>query len=232
MSANEVNPSQTQYPESESPNSPESEVGFLEELAQAFDDEGIDVRVHNETMFVPTTTGVEIQFVEIDSNLPAANVYISQSEGGSEDDAVLVGVVFSVADAIKTVAEHVAMDRVITIMMDLLDGADERIADLHFEQDEEDPQVVTAPVGVHSEIRVTLDSGNGEPEASVEFLSYAHEEDDEESFDIAEPTSLDLGTYQDFDRLFSVLSLGADQAENWEAQLATIIDDYEEVAGE
>ena len=33
---------------------------------------------------------------------------------------------------------------------------------------------------------------------------------------------LDLGTFTDFDRLFDVLSLAADQAENWEEQLLPI----------
>ena len=37
-----------------------------------------------------------------------------------------------------------------------------------------------------------------------------------------------MGSFTDFDRLFDVLSLAADQAEDWEAQLLPVDDDFDE----
>ena len=39
---------------------------------------------------------------------------------------------------------------------------------------------------------------------------------------------LELGSFTDFDRLFDVLSLAADQAEEWEAQLLPVDDEIDE----
>ena len=39
---------------------------------------------------------------------------------------------------------------------------------------------------------------------------------------------LELGSFTDFDRLFDVLSLAADQAEDWESQLLPVDDEYDE----
>ena len=48
-------------------------------------------------MFVPITSDLEIQFVEIDPILPAANVYIAAADVDEDDEdfeAVLVSVAF------------------------------------------------------------------------------------------------------------------------------------------
>lgn len=45
---------------------------------------------------------------------------------------------------------------------------------------------------------------------------------------VADAERLELGSFTDFDRLFDVLSLAADQAEDWEAQLLPVDDDFEE----
>ena len=45
---------------------------------------------------------------------------------------------------------------------------------------------------------------------------------------IGESEVLDLGRFSDFDRLFEVLSLAADHAEDWEAQLLPVEDDFDE----
>lgn len=47
-------------------------MSFFEEIAAALDQDGIESRVHDDTMFVPITSDLEIQFVEIDALLPAA----------------------------------------------------------------------------------------------------------------------------------------------------------------
>ena len=52
-------------------------MSFFEDIASALDAEGIESRVNDDVMFVPITSDLEIQFVEIDPLLPAANVYIA-----------------------------------------------------------------------------------------------------------------------------------------------------------
>ncbi|MFC2593282.1 MAG: DNA primase, partial [Corynebacterium matruchotii] len=44
---------------------------FFEEIATALDADGIESRVQGDTLFVPITSEVEIQFVEIDPLVPA-----------------------------------------------------------------------------------------------------------------------------------------------------------------
>lgn len=226
-------------------------MSFFEDIAAGLDREGIESRVHDDTMFVPITSEVEIQFVEIDPHLPAANVYIAAADVDEDDEdfeAMLVSVVFSVADAVKTVAEHMATDQVITVLRDLLEGTDERIGDLEFFHDPIDPNLVRAEVGESAELHVQIEVVEGAPSAGVTFVvlpdSYddllddaigelwesdgdaeLSDEDRERLFATlhAEATgdveSLDLGIFTDFDRLFDVLCLAADHAEDWEAQL-------------
>ena len=96
-------------------------MSFFEDIAAALDVDGIESRVHDDTMFVPITPELEIQFVEIDPILPAANVYIAAADVDEDDDdfeAVLVSVVFSVDDALDAVARHVATDQVVTVLRD------------------------------------------------------------------------------------------------------------------
>ena len=222
-------------------------MSFFEDIAAALDVDGIESRVHDDTMFVPITPELEIQFVEIDPILPAANVYIAAADVDEDDDdfeAVLVSVVFSVDDALDAVARHVATDQVVTVLRDLLEGTDERISDLEFFQDLNDANLVRADV--------VVESAGGTPTATVMFVALGESYDElvnqamaemwapdsdeqpseeerlrvlsELSSDISLVTDevLDLGTFTDFDRLFDVLSLAADQAENWEEQLLPI----------
>lgn len=233
-------------------------MSFFEEIAAALDAEGIESRVHDSTMFVPITAELEIQFVEIDPILPAANVYIAAADVDEDDEdfeAVLVSVVFSVEDALASVAKHVVTDQIVTLLSDLLLGTDERIAELDFYQSVENPNLVVANVGESSELQVVVDAEDGTPAATVTFIAIDSSYDDiiDEAInevwdadddvvlsdddrarlfeslnaDVAELTSetLELGTFTDFDRLFDVLSLAADQAESWENQLTSFDDE-------
>ena len=235
-------------------------MSFFEDIAAALDRDGIESRVGGDTMFVPLTAELEIQFVEIDQHLPAANVYIAAADVDEDDEdfeAVLVAVVFSVEDAVAAVAEHMATDQVITVLRDLLEGTDERIGDLEFFQDHLNPQQVRAEVGENAELQVTIDTVDGAPNAKVTFVAlpddYDDVLDDAESelwesdgdaeltdedrarlFEVihdealADAERLELGSFTDFDRLFDVLSLAADQAEDWESQLLPVDDDFDE----
>ncbi|WP_394280880.1 hypothetical protein [Corynebacterium sp.] len=232
-------------------------MSFFEDIAAALDDEGVESRVHDGTMFVPITAEVEIQFVEIDPHLPAANVYIAAADVDEDDEdfeAVLVSVVFSVDAAVGTVAEHIATDQVVTVLRDILEGTDERIADLEFYQDAVNANLVRAEVGENSELQVMVEVIDGVPSAAVEFIALGtgyedmvdqaidelwesdgdaelSDEDRQRLFDDLvieadlDGEILDLGTFADFDRLFDVLSLAADQAEEWESQLLPVSDD-------
>ncbi|WP_151549092.1 MULTISPECIES: hypothetical protein [Corynebacterium] len=202
-------------------------MSFLEDIAAALDDAGIESRAHDCTLFVPITSEVEIHFVDIDPDFPAANVYIAAADVDEEDEdfeAVLVAVVFSVEDAVATVSEHIATDQVVTILRDVLSGTDDRIADLDFFQDEDDAHTVRAEVAANSEILVRVDLDEGVPTATVEFIALG---DDDEAWD---DEILSLGSFTDYDRLFDVISLAADQAEDWEDQLAPIDEDDHDAA--
>lgn len=233
-------------------------MSFFEDIAAALDSDGIESRVHDNTMFVPITSDLEIQFVEIDPHLPAANVYIAAADVDEDDEdfeAVLVSVVFSVEDAVRTVADHVATDQVVTVLRDLLESTDERIADLEFFHDADHPTLVRAEVGDNSELQVLVEVVDGTPTAVVSFVAVGEtfedlidqaigelwesdaeaqltDEDRQRLFDnistevaMATEEVLDLGTFTDFDRLFDVLSLAADHAADWEEQLVPFDDD-------
>lgn len=235
-------------------------MSFFEDIAASLDRDGIESRVGGDTLFVPMTAALELQFVEIDPHLPAANVYIAAADVAEDDDdfeAVLVAVVFSVEDAVAAVAEHMATDQVITVLRDLLDGTDERIGDLEFFHDHLNPNQVRAEVGDNAELQVVVEAVDGVPRAKVTFVALPEDYDDvlddaegelwesdgdaelsEEDrarlFDVihdeavADAERLELGSFTDFDRLFDVLSLAADQAEDWEAQLVPVDDDFDE----
>lgn len=233
-------------------------MSFYEDLAAALDDIGFESRVNDDVLFVPITSDVELQFVEIDPILPAANVYVAapgECDEESEFEAALVGVVFSVEDAVKTVIDQVNTDQVVTLLRDLLDGTDERIADLVFEQDAEVPSVVTADVTDTSTVVVAIEVIDEEPTATVSFVSVGDhfgalmqrareeldaigdgiEEEDrplllqELAMRVGEATEerLHLGSFQDFDRLFDVLALAAEKAEDWEEQLVPLEDEVD-----
>lgn len=237
-------------------------MSFFEDIATALDTEGIESRVHDDTMSVPITSDLEIQFLEIDPHMPAANVYIAAADVDEDDEnfeAVLVSVVFSVEDAVATVARHIATDQVVTVLRDLLEGTDERIGDLEFYQDALNANLVRAEVGQNSELQVLVEVVEGVPSALVQFVAVGEsfeqlidqaidelwdsdgeaqltEEDRQRMFadlsaevEIATDEVLDLGVFTDFDRLFDVISLAADQAEDWEEQLVPFDDaEFEE----
>ena len=176
-------------------------MSFFENIAAALDAEGIESRVNDDIMFVPITADLEIQFVEIDQLLPAANVYIAAADVDEDDEdfeAVLVSVAFSVEDAVEAVARHIATDQVVTVLRDLLEGTDERIAELEFMQDEFNPNLVVAEVANDSELRVLVETVDGLPSAIVRFLSFAYTEDDfEEGEDSSEIDDFDDATIQE-----------------------------------
>lgn len=236
------------------------DMSFFEDIATALDSDGIESRVGGEVLFVPITSDVEIQFVEVDPHLPAANVYIAAADVDEDDEdfsAALVSVVFSVADAVRTVAAHMAEDQVITVLRDLLDGTDERIGDLEFFQDPTDPNLVRAEVGAASELQVLVAAVDDVPRATVSFVTTSDEYEDmvDQAIDelwesnseddavlteadrqrlfahlsdeaaLASQEILELGSFADFDKLFDVLALAAEQAENWESQLMPVDDD-------
>lgn len=156
-------------------------MSFFENIASALDGEGIESRVNDDVMFVPITSDLEIQFVEIDPILPAANVYIAAADVDEDDEdfeAVLVSVAFSVEDAVEAVSRHIATDQVVTVLRDLLEGTDERIAELEFLQDEFNPNLVVAEVANDSELRVLVETIDGIPSAVVRFLSFDFDEEE------------------------------------------------------
>lgn len=233
---------------------------FFEDIAQGLDRDGIESRVHDDTMFVPITSDLEIQFTEIDPLLPAANVYIAAADVDEDDEdfeAMLVSVVFSVEDAVATVGRYVATDQVVTVLRDLLEGTDERIGDLEFFQDAINPHLVRAEVGDNSELQVLVEVVETVPTAVVQFIALGATYDDlvDQAIDelwesdgdatlsaedrhrlfadlqseaVDNDEVLDLGEFTDFDRLFDVLCLAADQAADWEEQLAPFEDDLDE----
>ncbi|PMC61917.1 hypothetical protein CJ204_08190 [Corynebacterium xerosis] len=236
-------------------------MSFFEQIAAALDREDIESRVNGDTLFVPITMDLEVQFVTIDDELPAAEVYVAAADVDSDDDdfeAVLVSVVFSVDDAVEAVAHHVATDRVVTLLRVLLDGEDDRVADLEFEQDAEEATLVTAEVGEASLLQVLVTANGNEPVAHVRFIAQDENLDDIVDQAIAEFWDSDtetiltdddrrkmfadlyadaaslrnevltLGAFTDFDKLLDVLSLAADRAEEWEDQLAPVEDGFAE----
>lgn len=152
-------------------------MGFLENIAQALDVEGIESRANDGTLFVPVSAEVEIQFELIEGvagvSTPAANVFVALADVTDEDedfDAALVGVVFTPEAAVEAVNRHIATDEVITVLNELLDGQDSRVEDLEFEQDDYDPLVLRANLSANSKVTVKISEGQGAPTAAVSFV--------------------------------------------------------------
>ena len=78
----------------------------------------------------------------------------------------------------EAVSRHIATDQVVTVLRDLLEGTDERIAELEFAQDELNPHLVVAEVANDSELRVLVETIDGVPSAIVRFLAFDFDEDD------------------------------------------------------
>lgn len=231
-------------------------MNFLELIAAALDREGIESRISGEALYVPISPDVDLRCEEINSDIPAANVYVAVAntapgDDASDDDAMLVTAIFTVEDAVDTVNFHVATDQAVTIIRDLLDGSDARIADLDFEQDDEDPTLLSADVGESSSLEVVTTVDSSSPSVSVAFVTYidpddaddtdepddtddsddlddtdldASDNDDDLSDDVAVEV-MDLGVFKDYDTVFNVLSVAVDQAENWEAELINSAND-------
>src|SRR5690625_6299146 len=95
------------------------DMSFFENIAAALDAEGIESRVNDDIMFVPITADLEIQFVEIDQLLPAANVYIAAADVDEDDEdfeAVLVSVAFSDRKSTRLNSSHVAISYAVFCM--------------------------------------------------------------------------------------------------------------------
>ncbi|MDK8897788.1 DNA primase [Corynebacterium sp. MSK004] len=201
-------------------------MSFFEDIASALDGEGIESRVNDDVMFVPITSDLEIQFVEIDPILPAANVYIAAADVDEDDEdfeAVLVSVAFSVEDAVEAVSRHIATDQVVTVLRDLLEGTDERIAELEFLQDEFNPNLVVAEVANDSELRVLVETIDGVPSAIVRFLSFDFDEEElDELEDEAISKLWDVDTPEDMSEEERVAIFG--DAEDEDGGLAPIIE--------
>lgn len=201
-------------------------MSFFEDIASALDGEGIESRVNDDVMFVPITSDLEIQFVEIDPLLPAANVYIAAADVDEDDEdfeAVLVSVAFSVDDAVEAVSRHIATDQVVTVLRDLLEGTDERIAELEFVQDEFNPNLVVAEVANDSELRVLVETIDGVPSAVVRFLSFDFDEEElDELEDEAISKLWDIETPEDSSEEERVALFG--DAEDADGGLAPIIE--------
>lgn len=205
-------------------------MSFFEDIAAALDAEGIESRVNDDTMFVPITSELEIQFVEIDALLPAANVYIAAADVDEDDEdfeAVLVSVVFSVESATATVARHVATDQVVTVLRDLLEGTDERIEDLEFYQDTLNANLVRAEVGANSELHVLVEVLDGVPTAEITFVAIGDSFEDLVDQAISELWESDgeaMLTDEDRQRMFAELSADAELATDEVLDLGTFTD--------
>lgn len=201
-------------------------MSFFEDIASALDGEGIESRVNDDVMFVPITSDLEIQFVEIDPILPAANVYIAAADVDEDDEdfeAVLVSVAFSVEDAVEAVSRHIATDQVVTVLRDLLEGTDERIAELEFLQDEFNPNLVVAEVANDSELRVLVETIDGVPSAIVRFLSFDFDEEELDELEDEEISKLwEMDTPEDMSEEERVAIFG--DAEGEDGGLAPIIE--------
>ena len=241
-------------------------MGFYEDIADALDLEGIESRIAEDTLFVPIAPELEIQFVQIHGvgaaqSIQAANVFVAMADVSDEDeqfDAALVGVVFSVESAVQEVASYMATDHVISVLNELLEGEDERLEELEFEQDPSEPFVVYASVGETSVLTVELDPEGVAPTGNVSFVTYGDdfdelleqateeliEADDEvtesekqEIFrsavaDVGEQTRevLELGTFDDFELMFDALAVASQQAYEWEEMLVPLDDGARSIA--
>ena len=171
-------------------------MNFLELIAAALDREGIESRISGEALYVPISPDVDLRCEEINSDIPAANVYVAVAnaapgDDASDDDAMLVTAIFTVEDAVDTVNFHVATDQAVTIIRDLLDGSDARIADLDFEQDDEDPTLLSADVGESSSLEVVTTVDSSSPSVSVAFVTYIDPDDADDTDDTDDSDEFD-----------------------------------------
>lgn len=222
-------------------------MGFYEDIAAALDSEGVESRIHDDVLFVPIAPELEIQFRQVEtsgrlSSVTAAQVFVATPEsfgGGDGDseggtlvdgalpegeadealfDTALVGVVFSAQAAVTEVFKHIATDEVVSVINDLLDGTDDRVADLDFSQDDTDPLLLMCPVALSSDLSVRLSVVDGEPRAEVQFIAQSDAQGSAEEF----AEVLELGTFTDFNELFNALAVATANAEEWEELLTPV----------
>ncbi|MDO4927653.1 MAG: hypothetical protein Q3976_01080 [Corynebacterium sp.] len=218
-------------------------MSFYIDLATALDAADIAARVQGSTLYVPINPQLEMQFVAIDEQLPAANVYIASAAAAENDvDAptlvagddpdndedfvtTLVAVVFSVDDAVAKVEEILATEQVVDALENLLLGDDPRLAQLDFYQDLNEPFQVCADIASRSQLQVVLAAVDGEPVANVSFLTLGSEEREATS-ELSEANPdvevLQLGEFHDFELLLEALHLASEKAEEWEVQLSPV----------
>ncbi|MBI9000153.1 hypothetical protein M0E87_07510 [Corynebacterium sp. CCM 9185] len=158
-------------------------MSFYEDLAAALDAEGIESRVNDDTLFVPISSGVEIQFDVTNELLPAANIYIAaapESCAGEmipdadeeEFEAVLVSAVFSVDAAVDAVLDHMATDAIVDLVDELVTDPDGRFGDLQFTAIEGEPITVRSLAAENSELDIVIDIVDGEPTATVTLTAF------------------------------------------------------------
>lgn len=237
-------------------------MGFYEDIAEALDAEGFESRIAGDTLFVPITSELDLQFVGMESSGPiegleAATVFLTQSAVSAGEEvleAVLVGAVFSVDAAVKEVVKHVATDRIIEVLEELLEGEDDRLEDVNFEQDPVQPHVLYAPMGDYSMLMVSVQMEDETPCGLVQFITHgegfedlmdqaAREivEGDEHArsieqrrfimdslaADVGDTTReiMELGRFEDFDVMFDAIAAASQNALEWEELLVPIEDD-------
>lgn len=159
------------------------DMSFYEDLAAALDAEGIESRVNDDTLFVPISSGVEIQFDVTNELLPAANIYIAAAPDTGdgevipdadeeEFEAVLVSAVFSVDAAVDAVLDHMATDAIVDLVDELVTDPDGRFGDLQFTAVEGEPITVRSPAADNSELDIVIDIVDGEPTATVTLTTF------------------------------------------------------------
>lgn len=216
---------------------------FQEQIAQGLDREGIESRLVDEDLFVPLSAEVELRFSRIDSIIPAAELYVT-ANGVEDDPGILIGVVFTVKNAVRLALQQIGVDQAISLIDTLCDGQDDRLAGLEFYPDSERPYSFLADISEQSQIKVefaithdgnlefkddgslaavrvvfrSFTDGLGvEPSAEAEVLPGFDTRSDLEE--------IDLGLYSDHDRLLGVVSAALDHVDRWEELLQQSEDD-------
>ena len=240
-------------------------MSFYEDLAAALDAEGIESRVNDDTLFVPISSGVEIQFDVTNELLPAANIYIAAAPDpcdgepvpdtdDEEFEAVLVSAVFSVDAAVDAVLDHMATDAIVDLVDELVTDPDGRFGDLQFTVVEGEPITVRSPAAENSELVIVIDIVDGDPTATITLTTFDPDleallddqlngmespVDDEviealigcfleEGLILPEQT-MGLGTYTDFGRLLTVMPFIAEHVAEWEEDLTSTADGFEDL---
>lgn len=224
-------------------------MSFFDDIAHALDAEGVESRVSEDRLLVAITSGLEVAFemmtaVAAVRGTRGANVFL----GEVDEPGVLVGAVFSAEMAVAEVRRHIATDQTVNMLRHLLEGVDERLLDLEFEQDYDEPLELSATVGENSVLIVRILGEDTEPRAAVHFVTYNEEFDDMmqdmadhlDAEDLDEPEreyalmqatevvadatreELELGEYADMEELLDVLALAVGQAEQWEQMLIAV----------